>query len=91
VQVVGGFMQGRLAPQTEPERLSALAAGHDLGRKFELHELVSGARHIFVMAGVTDGPLTRGFIERDGVLQVEVLVLDSALGDPVVLTEVVEL
>ena len=98
VQVVGGFMQGRLAPQTEAERLSALAAGHDLERKFELHELVSGARHIFVMAGVTDGPLTRGFVERASAepgrgseLHVEVLVLDSDLGEAVVLTEVVEL
>lgn len=91
VQVLGGFMQGRLAPQTEIERAVALAAGLDLDRKFELHELVSGSRHIFVMAGVTDGPLTRGFAEHDGKLHVEVLVLDSAVGEPQVLTEVVEL
>jgi hypothetical protein len=43
------------------------------------------------MAGVTDGPLTSGFAERHGKLHVEVLVLDSALGEPQVLTEVVEL
>ncbi len=98
VQVLGGFMQGRLAPQTEVERESALSAGLDLDRKFELHELVGGSRHIFVMAGVTDGPLTRGFTlhksakaERTVELHVEVLVLDSALGEPQVLTEVVEL
>ena len=98
VQVLGGFMQGRLAPQTEVERESALSAGLDLERKFELHELVGGSRHIFVMAGVTDGPLTRGFTlhksakaERTDELHVEVLVLDSALGEPQVLTEVVEL
>jgi fructose-1,6-bisphosphatase II len=98
VQVLGGFMQGRLAPQTEVERASALAAGLDLERKFELHELVGGSRHIFVMAGVTDGPLTRGFVEHaqsgagaTSELHVEVLVLDSALGEAVVLTEVIEL
>ena len=91
VQVLGGFMQGRLAPQTEAERESALLAGLDLERKFELHELVGGSRHIFVMAGVTDGPLTRAFVERNGMLHVEVLVLDNAIGEPLVLTEVVEL
>ena len=98
VQVLGGFMQGRLAPQTEAERAVALRAGLDLERKFELNELVGGSRHIFVMAGVTDGPLTRGFTvlksanaERSDELHVEVLVLDSALGEPQVLTEVVEL
>jgi fructose-1,6-bisphosphatase II len=98
VHVVGGFMQGRLAVQTEAERASAPAAGHDLERKFELHELVAGGRHIFVMAGVTDGPLTRGFVERASAepgngseLHVEVLVLDSAIGEALVLTEVVGL
>ena len=89
VQVLGGFMQGRLAPQTEVERESALRAGLDLDRKFELHELVGGSRHIFVMAGVTDGALARGFAEGDGMLHVEVLVLDSAIGAAQVLTEVV--
>ncbi len=98
VHVLGGFMQGRLAPQTEAERTSALAAGLDLQRKFDLSELVSGDRHIFVMAGVTDGPLTRGLIEHRlaeselaNAVSVEVLVLDSALSEPLVLTQVVEL
>ena len=98
VQVLGGFMQGRLAPQTEVERESALSAGLDLERKFELHELVGGSRHIFVMAGVTDGPLTRGFAVHKSAsaqgadeLHVEVLVLDSEIGAAQVLTEVVEL
>ena len=91
VRVLGGFMQGRLAPQTEPERQSALAAGLDLQRKFELHDLVGGERHIFVMAGFTDGPLTRGFAHKDGELHVEVLVLDSAFDKPLVLTEVAQL
>jgi len=91
VQVLGGFMQGRLAPQTELERAAALAADLDLERKHELHELVSGGRHIFVMAGYTDGPLTRGFAHKNGELHIEVLVLDSALEKPLVLTEVAAL
>ena len=91
VQVVGGFMQGRLATQTQTELEAAIAAGADLERKLELHELVSGGRHIFVMAGVTDGPLTRGVAERDGSVHVEVLVLDSVLSKALLLTEVVKL
>jgi fructose-1,6-bisphosphatase II len=94
VQVLGGFMQGRLAPQTELERGSALAVGLDLERKFELHELVAGGRHIFVMAGFTDGPLTRGFSAEQSnanAINVEVLVLDNALGGARVLTEAARL
>ena len=86
VKVLGGFMQGRLAPQSEFERSAALAAGLDLDRKFELPDLVAGSRHIFVMAGVTDAPMVRGFVYRDGRLQVEVLVLDTVLGAPQVLS-----
>jgi fructose-1,6-bisphosphatase II len=52
VRALGGFMQGRLAPQTPGERAAALAAGHDLDRVLELDDLVASDRVLFVSAPV---------------------------------------
>jgi fructose-1,6-bisphosphatase II len=48
VRALGGFMQGRLAPQTLEQTDAALAAGHELGRVFELDDLVAGDSVLFV-------------------------------------------
>jgi fructose-1,6-bisphosphatase II len=53
VRSLGGFMQGRMAPQTESQRAAAVAAGHDLDRVFTLEELVSSDRVLFVSTPVT--------------------------------------
>ncbi len=83
VQVLGGFMQARFAPQ-DPDQISrALAAGYDLNAKFELDDLVSGERFVFVLTGITDGVLTRGIREVEGQLELETFILDSALSDPI--------
>ena len=82
VQVLGGFMQGRLHVLTADEMLSATEAGHDLERVYELHELVSGDRHIFVITGLTDGPLVRGVREIGDELIIQSLIIDTALGAP---------
>jgi fructose-1,6-bisphosphatase II len=79
VRVLGGYMQGILAPQTPDEIERALQAGYALDKKFELEDLVSGDRHIFVLTGVTDGILVDGVREADGELTIQSMVLDSAL------------
>jgi fructose-1,6-bisphosphatase II len=79
VRVLGGYMQGVLAPQTPDEIERALQAGYALDKKFELEDLVSGDRHIFVLTGVTDGILVDGVREADGELTIQSMVLDSAL------------
>ncbi len=83
VQILGGFMQTRFAPQDADQIARALAAGYDLEAKFELDDLVSGERFVFVLTGITDGVLARGIRDRDGSLELQTFILDSALSEPV--------
>ena len=85
VQVLGGFMQTRFAPQDADQIARGLAAGYDLEAKFELDDLVSGDRFVFVLTGITDGVLARGIRETEGSLEHQTIVLDSALNGHVVL------
>jgi len=52
VRALGGFMQGRLAPQSDAEHDSAVAAGHRLDRVFELDELVTSESTLFIATEV---------------------------------------
>ncbi|PPL14857.1 fructose-bisphosphatase class II family protein [Microterricola pindariensis] len=53
VRALGGFMEGRLAPQGDEQLALALAAGHDLDRVLGLDDLVASERVLFVSAPVT--------------------------------------
>lgn len=79
VQILGGFMQTRFAPQDSDQIARALTAGYDLEAKFELDDLASGERFVFVLTGITDGVLARGIREQDGKLSMESYILDSCL------------
>jgi fructose-1,6-bisphosphatase II len=81
IQVLGGFMQTRFAPQDADQIARALAAGYDLEKKFELHDLVTGDDYVFVLTGVTDGVLANGVKELDDEFELESYVLDSRLGE----------
>ena len=81
VQILGGHMQGRLAPSNPDELERALDAGYDLEKKLELNDLVWGERFIFVLTGVTDGLLVRGIREGDDGLEVQTFLLDSDLDE----------
>ena len=85
IQVLGGFMQTRFAPQDAEQIARGLAAGYDLEGKFELDDLVSGERFVFVLTGITDGVLARGVREGDEHLELQTFILDSALIEPVVI------
>jgi fructose-1,6-bisphosphatase II len=52
VKALGGFMQGRLAPQSVEEATKVTRAGHDLGRILELNDLVNSDEVLFVMTSV---------------------------------------
>jgi fructose-1,6-bisphosphatase II len=52
VRALGGFMQGRLAPQSPAQIENALRAGHDLERVLELDDLVNSEDVLFVMTQV---------------------------------------
>lgn len=81
VQILGGHMQGRLAPSNPDELERALDAGYDLEKKLELNDMVWGERFIFVLTGVTDGLLVRGIREGDDGLEVQTFLLDSDLDE----------
>jgi fructose-1,6-bisphosphatase II len=81
IRVLGGYMQGVLAPQTPDEIERALQAGYALDKKFELEDLVGGSRHVFVLTGVTDGILVKGVRVEDNRATMQTMVLDSALSD----------
>ncbi len=91
VQILGGHMQGRLAPSNPDELERALDAGYDLEKKLELNDMVWGERFIFVLTGVTDGLLVRGIREGDEGLEVQTFLLDSDLDDGHILDVRVEL
>ncbi|MEY4262622.1 MAG: hypothetical protein RLY88_330 [Actinomycetota bacterium] len=80
IQILGGFMQTRFAPQDVDQIERALAANYDLERKFELDELVSGEDFVFVLTGITPGILADGIREDGDELLVSSFVLDSKLG-----------
>jgi fructose-1,6-bisphosphatase II len=84
IQILGGFMQTRFAPQDPDQIERALAANYDIERKFELEELVSGERFIFVLTGITDGILANGVRENDDDLEIQSFVLDSNIGEGLV-------
>ena len=84
IQILGGFMQTRFAPQDPDQIERALAANYDIERKFELEELVSGDRFIFVLTGITDGILANGVRENDVDLEIQSFVLDSNIGEGLV-------
>jgi fructose-1,6-bisphosphatase II len=52
VRALGGFMQGRLAPQSGEQLALAAAAGHELSRVLELSDLVASDRVLFVSSPV---------------------------------------
>lgn len=52
VRALGGFLQGRLAPQTDEQLAKVIAAGHDVTRILELDDLVRGDEVLFVSSPV---------------------------------------
>lgn len=52
VRALGGFLEGRLAPQTPAQHELAVAAGHDLARIFTVDDLVSSDDVLFASASV---------------------------------------
>ncbi len=78
VRILGGFMQGVLAPRSIEEIEAALNSGFHLDKKFGLSELVGGTRQVFVMAGVTDGILVKGLkVFSETEMDVQLFVLDT--------------
>lgn len=80
VKALGGFMQGRLAPQSEPEMQKAIAAGHDLNKIFSMDDLVASDNTYFVATGVTDGMLLDGVRKMGTYLRTDSIILRARSG-----------
>jgi fructose-1,6-bisphosphatase II len=60
MRALGGVIQGQLMPQSESEKESAKAAGHDLSKIYSTNDLVASDDVFFSATGITDGELLRG-------------------------------
>ncbi len=74
VRGLGGFMQGRLAPQGADEAEAVAKAGLSTERVYELDELVAGDS-VFVATGITGGALLRRPWQADGHIFTESIVI----------------
>jgi fructose-1,6-bisphosphatase II len=79
-KALGGYMQGRIAPQSELEMQRTLAAGHDISKIFELDDLVSSDNTYFVATGVTDGMLLDGVKKNGQYLTTDSIILRARSG-----------
>lgn len=80
IKALGGFMQGRLAPQNDDERQRGIDAGLKFDHVYEINDLVASDNTIFVATGVTDGELVRGVRRQGGLISTESIVLRSRSG-----------
>jgi fructose-1,6-bisphosphatase II len=80
IKALGGFMEGRLSPQSDEEHRKVIAAGHDLDRVLGLNDLVASDNTYFVATGVTDGQLLDGVRRKGPLIRTESLVLRSKTG-----------
>lgn len=60
LRCLGGALQARLRPQSDPEREALEADGMDLDRVFTTRDLAGGDNLFFAATGITDGELVRG-------------------------------
>jgi len=60
MRALGGVIQGQLMPQSDSEKESAKAAGHDLSKIYSTNDLVASDDVFFSATGITDGELLRG-------------------------------
>lgn len=88
VRALGGFMQGRLAVDSEEELARAGALNIDLQSKLELEQLVAGDRWMFAMAQVTDAALGVGIQNEASGLRITSYVVDSLTGQSLTLEQV---
>jgi len=80
IKALGGFIQGRLAPGSDSERVSGAAAGLRFDYIYGADELVSSDNTIFVATGVTDGELVGGVRRRGNSIRTESIILRSHSG-----------
>ncbi|MDP9227600.1 MAG: class II fructose-bisphosphatase [Actinomycetota bacterium] len=76
VRAVGGFMQGRLAPQLPEEGRAVAKAGLSADRVYGLDDLIHD-ESFFVATGITGGPLLRSPWVEGGRLHTESILIGT--------------
>ncbi|MDQ1403693.1 MAG: fructose,6-bisphosphatase [Actinomycetota bacterium] len=67
MKCLGGDFQGRLAPQNDDERQTAVDLGYDVDRVLSADDLVRGDNCFFAATGITDGEVLKGVhYDRNG-------------------------
>jgi len=80
VKALGGAMLGRLAPQSEAERVAIAGAGLNLRQILSSHELIAGEQVFFAATGITDGPLLTGVRYHGERAETQSLILRADTG-----------
>jgi fructose-1,6-bisphosphatase II len=80
IKALGGFMQGRLSPQSDEEKQGGIDAGLKFDHVYDLDDLVSSDNTLFVATGVTDGELVRGVRRSGPLIMTESIVLRARSG-----------
>lgn len=80
IKALGGFMQGKLAPQNDEEKQRGIDAGLQFDHVYGLDDLVKSDNTFFVATGVTDGELVRGVRRAGGLISTESIALRSRSG-----------
>ncbi len=80
IKALGGFMQGRLFPQTDDEKQRGIDAGLKFDHVYDADDMVASDNTFFVATGVTDGELVRGVRRSGPLIMTESIVLRSRSG-----------
>jgi fructose-1,6-bisphosphatase II len=80
VKALGGAMLGRIAPQSEAERVAVAGAGLDTRNVLTCDTIVSSKQIFFAATGITDGPLLGGVRYAAGRAESESIILRGETG-----------
>ena len=80
IKCLGGAMLGRLAPQTEDEKIAVAEAGLDTKRILSCDELVRGSDVFFAATGITDGTMLSGVRYHGNWAETESMVVRCQTG-----------
>jgi fructose-1,6-bisphosphatase II len=80
IKALGGYLEGRIAPQDDEQLRKAIAAGHDLEKIFTQDDLVTSDNTYFVATGVTEGMLLNGVSRVGNYVRTDSIIMRSKSG-----------
>lgn len=80
IKALGGVIQGRMHPTSAEERERGIAAGLDMDKIYDTHDLVRSDNCYFAATGITDGDLLRGLRTGARRIRTQSIVMRSKSG-----------